>query len=252
MKISKLFHWLYAILMLLPAFAIGVTCAYAIFNKNAYQSYSGEISSTFEEQNVTSFNDLVVGNKYRYTSQNVVTTTNLSKRILISNVELISSNASASFNNDLLNNATAFTTNASKYIILFNEDTTINSYDIANFTIVFDFICDGYSNPTSIQYVDAFDGMITKIIYNDNFYIDNVFYYSIDKVQQSTLFNWAYDSFLATPITYITGLFGMASDHIAVMLMSYWLAISVIWLVFDMVMYVPLLVHRWIDKGVLE
>lgn len=35
-------------------------------------------------------------------------------------------------------------------------------------------------------------------------------------------------------------------------LMSYWLCISLIWLVFDVVMYVPNLVHRWLDKGAIK
>ena len=33
MKISKLFHWLYGILMLAPVFAVGVTCLTHVFNK---------------------------------------------------------------------------------------------------------------------------------------------------------------------------------------------------------------------------
>lgn len=36
------------------------------------------------------------------------------------------------------------------------------------------------------------------------------------------------------------------------LLLSYWAFISITWLVFDLVMYLPLLVHRWLDKGVLQ
>lgn len=35
-------------------------------------------------------------------------------------------------------------------------------------------------------------------------------------------------------------------------LLTYWTCISIIWLVFDVFMYVPLLVHRWIDKAKIE
>lgn len=35
-------------------------------------------------------------------------------------------------------------------------------------------------------------------------------------------------------------------------LLTYWTSISIIWLVFDVFLYVPLLAHRWIDKGVIE
>lgn len=35
-------------------------------------------------------------------------------------------------------------------------------------------------------------------------------------------------------------------------LLTYWTSISIIWLVFDTFLYVPLLAHRWLDKGVIE
>lgn len=33
---------------------------------------------------------------------------------------------------------------------------------------------------------------------------------------------------------------------------AYWLFVSLCWLIFDVLMYVPLVVHRWLDKGALE
>lgn len=35
-------------------------------------------------------------------------------------------------------------------------------------------------------------------------------------------------------------------------LLTYWLCISLIWLVYDVIMYVPLMIHRWLDKGVID
>lgn len=35
-------------------------------------------------------------------------------------------------------------------------------------------------------------------------------------------------------------------------LLTYWTIISIVYLIFDVLMYVPLLVHRWIDKARLE
>lgn len=49
--------------------------------------------------------------------------------------------------------------------------------------------------------------------------------------------------------------FGFGSTLIVeniITLLTYWTCISIIWLVFDVFMYVPLLVHRWIDKAKLE
>lgn len=249
MKISKLFHWLYAVLMLLPVFAIGVTCAYAIFNKNAYQSYG----DSYVEKNITiqTQND---SNTYYLDGQSVTWYLNNNEYTSQSSIygfSDISLDLNKIFNtNDLIYNGFNFYT--SSVIFMYFYDTLGTQHQLNNYknyfsTFTYTIDLNTYANkPTNTTYGNFVITLLTTAP------LSNVFYYSIDKVQQSPLFNWAYDSFLATPITYITGLFGMATDHVAVMFMSYWLAISIIWLVFDMVMYVPLLVHRWIDKGVLE
>ena len=52
----------------------------------------------------------------------------------------------------------------------------------------------------------------------------------------------------------ILDIFGLGGivDYGIDYLLTYWTCISIIWLVFDVFMYVPLLVHRWIDKAKLE
>lgn len=54
---------------------------------------------------------------------------------------------------------------------------------------------------------------------------------------------------------YLTKLFvdqGGTIREVISCLLTYWTSISIIWLVFDVFLYVPLLAHRWIDKGVIE
>ena len=82
--------------------------------------------------------------------------------------------------------------------------------------------------------------------------IDNVFIDSVNNINTITLFSWATNTFINAPFEYITDLFGIASNSPINTLLSYWLSISLIWLVFDLLMYVPLLVHRWLDKGIIE
>lgn len=52
----------------------------------------------------------------------------------------------------------------------------------------------------------------------------------------------------------IVTLFGFSTGITDILInsLTYWSCVSLIWLVFDLIMYVPLLVHRWIDKGVIE
>lgn len=98
------------------------------------------------------------------------------------------------------------------------------------------------------------------IIFNENIQtsltnptdLTEMFYYSVVQVRTNVLFSWCNTSFLVTPFEYIGTLFGMPVDSPLYTFFSYWLNISLIWLVFDVIMYVPLLVHRWLDKGVIE
>lgn len=244
MKISKLFHWLYAILMLLPAFAVGVTCAYAIFNKNAYQSYADYTQQTNIQISV--IDNFEIGSQYRFNYKQSVNESQ-SPRFMYSNISL---NVNELTQDNVSYKGVAFLPN--HLLRFYNEDASIikdlsNTWGVTinSFTLVLSSIENNTRWSTNSNYIVYSETLIGGKL-------SDVFYYSIDKVQQSPIFSWAYDSFLSTPITFITGLFGMGSDHVAIMFMSYWLAISVIWLVFDMIMYVPLLVHRWIDKGVLE
>lgn len=92
----------------------------------------------------------------------------------------------------------------------------------------------------------------SNIVITGNYNTEDIFYYAIQQVEQSTLFNWASNSFLVAPFAYISTIFNMPSNSVIIMLLSYWLSISIIWLCFDLIMYVPLLVHRWLDKGILE
>ena len=94
------------------------------------------------------------------------------------------------------------------------------------------------------------------VIFNENATaqvdLDNMFIDSMNNLNSITLFSWASNSFLVAPFTYISNLFSMPSTSPFITLLSFWLAISIIWLVFDLIMYIPLLVHRWLDKGIIE
>lgn len=58
------------------------------------------------------------------------------------------------------------------------------------------------------------------------------------------IYNWLQNTFFggAAPIVFT----------IFYQWFAYWLFVSLCWLIFDVLMYVPLVVHRWLDKGALE
>lgn len=82
--------------------------------------------------------------------------------------------------------------------------------------------------------------------------LDNVFIDSVNNLNTLPLFSWASTSFLVAPFEYIGNLFGIPQGAPITTMLSYWLDISIIYLVFDLIMYVPLLAHRWLDKGMIE
>lgn len=82
--------------------------------------------------------------------------------------------------------------------------------------------------------------------------LDTMFIDSVNNLNTELLFSWATNSFLNAPILYITDLFGIPQTSPIITLLSYWLSISILWLVYDVIMYVPLLTHRWLDKGIIE
>lgn len=80
----------------------------------------------------------------------------------------------------------------------------------------------------------------------------DLFIDSVNNLNNEVLFSWASSSFLIAPFQYIANLFGVPSVSPILTMLSYWLDISIVWLVFDLIMYVPLLAHRWLDKGIIE
>ena len=147
------------------------------------------------------------------------------------------------------------------YLILVCGDNVITIGDMFEYLVIENAIIQFVDESTLYNFINNYaieqtpifsycDKNVIESVEQKN--VSNTFYDSIDSVVQSPYFSWAYDSFLVAPFTYIVSLFSMPTNSPVVLLMSYWLAISIIWLVFDLVMYVPLLVHRWLDKGVLE
>lgn len=253
MKVSKLFHWLYAFLMLLPVFFVAGRCLYTIMNENAYQSYYGD---TINDETLThkNYDELEIGKTYEITAINIGTQSSdmgsRSYRLNISNVKAVNFTPSVD-----LSDAVSFSlyslSNGISYVNLINSSGTdllsLNSNN--GYTIKYQLVSKNL-NGNSITLFNLLNNNLVE--YNNYSYLDNAFEYSMDSINDTPLFSWAQTSFLSEPMLYITGLFGMPNNSPVITLLSYWLSISIVWLVFDLVMYVPLLVHRWIDKGIVE
>lgn len=243
MKISKLFHWLYAFLMMLPIFAICSKILYVTINQNAKDSYYGDtINSENIVEDITNYR---INNKYLFVGDSTLLSGTYDTYIDVLNIENV-----RGLSNDILTNIDNIVSfryyyTGSIYGIQFklNDNSTLYNWDTsAKF-----YFYVSHNFDTNI-YTD----FVSQIIYNDFTFIDNVFYYAVEQTRQEPLFTWVNTSAVYTPISYGSALFGVPSDSAINTYLAYWLNVSIIWLMFDVLVYVPLLAHRWLDKGIVE
>lgn len=279
MKISKLFHWLYAILMLAPISAVGVTCLTHVFNKEvSEESETAVIEYMYETSNPQ--DSIITGYVYKInatTTYEVLGDYNDS----IYSIELISGQINT-YNNLYFDESTIeqYLENpklslkidegdiyyrvsigpTDEGVVLYPLDNT-NSVTFNNCIIrITD--KDGFLENLPIQWLVSnlqevpqdeipIQGVNIETRSQDS--TTNIFYDSVNQVQDSFILNWCG---IENPITqvfaYMSGFFGMSTSHITNNLLTYWLSISIVWLVFDVFMYVFLLAHRWIDKAKIE
>lgn len=235
---------IYGFLLFMPLLAIGVTCAYAIFNKNAYQSYG----DNYVEKNITIQNQNDA-NTFYLDGQNVTWYLNnnaYGSRSSKYGFSEISLDLNTLFNTqDIIYNGFEFYTSAVNFMYFYDSNGTqyqLNNYknDFSTFTYTIDL--DTYnSKPLNTTYGNFVITLLTPAP------LTNVFYYSIDKVQQSPLFNWAKDSLIYTGMTNTCNALNITTPFIP-LLMTYWLIISVIYILYDIILVILHIFHKKIHQ----
>lgn len=252
-KISKLFHLLYAALLLAPVFAVGVSCVQTAFTGTGFVA---EERDFYTEKNSIAQNFMVDGQWYNldisrssenwgygsfYDSQILLWEETTSTPIYFSNFDTLV--------------LQYLETHSGMTISLENSLPTLsNTFDLGS---IYKFaFCPGYWEgdtvitlriDTSISDIEK----VLPVIGNEEGYQD-IFYTSVGKVAKSDWFNWAQNSFIGDGFRYMGNIFGMPTDNPFYTFTCYWCAISILWLIFDVVMYVPKLAHRWLDRGAIE
>lgn len=240
---------IYGFLLFMPLLAIAVTCGYAIFNKNAYQSYTKE--ETLEQYKIT--NNTTIVNGQEYTIKNV----SLGGRTPI-----------------------IYSPQANDICLLFGMPNTYNyigfRLDIATTGNKFIY---GYNDYTTSYIAEQHDGninwfqrkmpltfTITDINTNNNSALyqltnidmywnnytsqtklDQVFYQAINKIEQSNLFNWAQNSIVYTTLTATCTALSINNTFIP-LLLAYWLIISVIYILYDIALVMLMIFHRKVHE----
>ena len=279
MKISKLFHWLYAILMLCPVFAVGITCLTHVFNETVEaETQTVDIEYKYETNNPQ--DSIVLGNIYNISfsgtlsdlrgemDENDFSFTLISGDITYTNCYW-KSDESVPNEDFIVSPSYTNITIEQEYIFMFlNANGTYMSYyldkivsmNLTNITIEGQIVITNWSitdnttffpNSLSIASNIPIENVeITTVAQDDS---TNIFYTSCEQVKDSFVLNWCnYYNPVRAVYDYGSALFNVDSDNLVNYFLTYWTSISIIWLVFDVFMYVPLLVHRWIDKAKIE
>lgn len=104
----------------------------------------------------------------------------------------------------------------------------------------------------------SFNKMITldtASVENFNTFIQNVvnsFCNVLNMVMTNSIFSWVSNSIVYTPFSYIANVFAMPVNSPIIALLSYFLVITIVYIVFDILVYIPNLFHRMIDGGSIE
>lgn len=234
---------IYGFLLFMPLLAIGVTCAYAIFNKNAYQSYYGETINEEKIETPTNINE----NTTYYLNWNNLTsfTQSPAVRLYIDNFEIVNrGNMSQTTYDYLISvkdniNYLVVTQYNSLPNIQFGGD-NVNTTNLTSTNWEFTFNIQSYTgnfNISDLRYIE----------YNSFSFVSEVFYYSIDKVQESPLFNWAENSAIYTGMTTTCNALNITTPFIP-LLMTYWLIISVIYILYDIILVILHIFHKKIHQ----
>lgn len=247
--------------MFLPILFFIPNVLYYAFNEHATNSESTTITYKYQSNEVNTKNDLIEGNIYNFDIQGNVDddeTIHLSFNVVRGwfYLDFDEIDADWAFN---LNNSYVFDVyleTGFKSINIF--DTDLNSVyfnEVSYFEVsddlviqvvdVADIVLNNISNHFSLTDYNEVD----DVVINTNDTISQKIYNGWQTVWSLPIFSWSSNTFFSAPFNYISGLFGFQDGNTLSNCLSYWFSISIIWLVFDVMLYVPLLVHRWLDKA---
>lgn len=248
--------FIFSVLMCVPLLSVAVRCGYIMFNKNAYLNYSGsnqtEIIYKYQSNEVNNSNDLIVNNIYKlndfdennYSGQSYIEFSFkiLNDEIYFNGLEneydyiddnYIYSNLEYTMYIDTYNNCTVTFTNLN--FIQYSFSAFNSSYD--NIIIQLTFEPDIYDPNNELvknlfEYTDYNEIARVDIVENT---LDNVFEYSINKLEEEQYLTWTKNTAVYTGINAMTTGLGITNTVIP-MLIVYWFILTIIYIIIDIIL----------------
>lgn len=251
MKISKLFHWLYAFLMLVPVAVFGTNAIYYGFNDEAVsQTYTKEEPVYYETNELNDINDLIVGHIYTINTslmeKNDTCTIFCQDFFIYSLVNNIGSYSYSTVNEPYFS---IFTNDAST--VLVNTARSICGYTQGD--LVLDFVYKSHYGSLSLigtnysitscyrSYVRFYE----EVTYTNG--IADSLAETLEHTFELPMFSWVTNSVVYDAFNGLSMLVGFDNSVVPCFL-TYWLDISLVWLAFDMLMFLPMWAHKQLDR----
>lgn len=282
MKISKLFHWLYFMVMMLPLFVVPIYFIYSQRHDLTEQTQV-DIQYKYQSNEVNSYSDLVEGNIY-YLNELDITQDYYDFDSSLVYFQILSFDnydgdfSIVNYDYDLESLPLGYTRFTCRFDggngiwFYFGDAKNVSSWyylddgamvltDVifvldygVNLSVFNDYYLAAYGDNFLPQYTD-FNIIESVQVEDTNTSITNAFvnsfadtidkYFNYDNVFNfGDLYTWLNTNFFSgnAPLGFF----------IFWHLLIYWLLTSLLWLLFDVLMYVPNLVHRWLDKASLS
>lgn len=260
MKISKIFHWLYLSLLVLPIVTIPVFMIYS-HRHDLTQRTEVDIQYKYQSNEVNSVDDLIVGNIYY-----------LERLYIVDSPYEFSFNTISyeSYESDLGIGDFVIDDIFFDYVSTISVSYENFYYSVSNGLSVTLVGGLGYFNINDLVFM--YDSSLLPYFVSNNYLPQYTDYNVIESVSvndtesdimsqfTTSLYNtteryYNFDNFFALGDIrqwFNTNFFNgnpSLGFGIAWHLLTYWFVVSIFWLIFDVLMYLPLLVHRWLDKG---
>lgn len=252
-KESTIGKIIYGFLLFMPLIAILSSIIINTFNMSAKQET--EITYKYETNEVNSGDDLVIGNIYHFNFDDYITeistnnTFELDINLVEGLIEFVDFSIDDYITEDYVLQNIRFTFDdtwnyrvylfSSTYIYgTFEEQSTLFSNC--------DVIINNFLN-IDFQYFSKCENIPIESVETHNLDTQDIFYKAIEKVEQSNLFNWAENSLIYTGIHNTCTQLSITTTFIP-LLLAYWLIISVIYILYDIILMVLIILHNKIHQ----
>ncbi len=269
-KTKKLKVALFSMIMFLPFIAIGVTCATHIFNEEvAEQTQTAEIIYKYETE--TPQPNAQLKNNYIYKinetiAQNGNFATNYLKivndeltTIFEYNVQWDETNINDVWLDKQNSNMIVRNYNGNEFITIYTIENYQENYEFYTILVTYNQDVYNYEGSINTNFQNGFtyapQNLIpieeVNILTNPQDQTTNIFYDSCDQVQDSFILNWCTNGNpINSGVNAFTNAFNVPNGHIINTLITYWLCISMIYIVIDIIIECIVYITHFFNKEV--